>query len=93
MDGCFDMMHFGHCNALRQVRFTCTALGSVLLLMPPSSAFPGRGDEVGAVPVQYGPEDCGGPLQAVQRPRLIDLLLLGCGHGLLWCSPAACART
>lgn len=20
MDGCFDMMHYGHCNALRQAR-------------------------------------------------------------------------
>jgi len=28
MDGCFDMMHYGHCNALRQAR----ALGDVLVV-------------------------------------------------------------
>ena len=28
MDGCFDMMHYGHCNALRQAR----ALGDELIV-------------------------------------------------------------
>ncbi|MFS8008994.1 putative ethanolamine-phosphate cytidylyltransferase [Helianthus anomalus] len=28
MDGCFDMMHYGHCNALRQAR----ALGGQLIV-------------------------------------------------------------
>jgi ethanolamine-phosphate cytidylyltransferase len=28
MDGCFDMMHYGHCNALRQAR----ALGDELVV-------------------------------------------------------------
>lgn len=28
MDGCFDMMHYGHCNALRQAR----ALGDQLVV-------------------------------------------------------------
>lgn len=28
MDGCFDMMHYGHCNALRQAR----ALGDQLIV-------------------------------------------------------------
>jgi FAD synthase len=29
MDGCFDMMHYGHANALRQVCSACQELGSI----------------------------------------------------------------
>jgi bifunctional ADP-heptose synthase (sugar kinase/adenylyltransferase) len=31
-DGCFDMMHFGHANALRQVRISLTHFDLVALL-------------------------------------------------------------
>ena len=30
MDGCFDMMHYGHANALRQVRPLCVLPESLL---------------------------------------------------------------
>lgn len=44
MDGCFDMMHFGHCNALRQVRPPPTRTAPVRQAGPtegqPASAHP-----------------------------------------------------